>query len=74
MNELLDLLETAQTIPMKKRGHFSKFSKKNREGKGKKKLPKYAKAYKVRRNALKKGLHKGQKQLFGNVGCSSLRW
>jgi len=68
----VDLYEVAQKLPMKKRGHFTKFSgftKRNHN----KKLPTECKKYKYRRASIKRG-ELGAMARFGSIGCSSWWW
>jgi hypothetical protein len=70
----MDIFETAQTLPMKKKGHFTsaQFGTPKRDGSSKK-LNKGVKCYGCRRSAIKRG-DLGEKARFGSVGCSSFWW
>lgn len=70
--KFVDEFETAQTISIKKRGHFNDFSKTKKDG-SHKKLPKIIKSYKSRRTAIKRGDF-GPQSKYGRVGCSSYWW
>lgn len=71
-NRKFDIHEYGQRIPMRKRGHYSEFEKRSRDGKSKKSHS-WAKAYKTRRSAIKRG-ELGSVARFGVYGCSSYFW
>lgn len=71
----IDIWETAQVIPMKKRGHFTStqngWSKPG--GEAKRSQP-FAKKYSTRRAAIKRGDCYGVAAKYGKIGCSSHWW
>ena len=71
----MDIWETAQVIPMKKRGHFTytQLGWSKPGGESKRSAP-FAKKYSSRRAAIKRGDCYGGAAKYGRVGCSSYWW